>query len=59
MSWRAIEREIIDILRREELLLTDDGGDNVIIDNDGDVIFSITELAKELMRRGVGQGTPR
>lgn len=52
--WRKLERELIDILKRQDAPLVDDGGDVVIIDNDGDVLFSITELAKELIDRGIG-----
>ena len=58
--WRALERELIDILRSEGADIVYETGDSFVVDMDGaHVIFSITDLAKELMRRGIGQGTPR
>lgn len=57
MSWRTIEKELVDICRAEGLELDESFGDKVV--KQGDLILiSLTELAKELMRRGIGQGTP-
>jgi hypothetical protein len=57
--WRAIERELVDILKAESADLYYEAGDTFLVDEEHHVIFSITELAKELMRRGIGQRTPR
>jgi hypothetical protein len=60
MSWRVIEKELVDILRGEGLELDiNDAADKVVKDDDGFDYLNVTYLAKELMRRGVGQGTPR
>ena len=59
MSWRTIEKELVDILRRDGVSLHYDSGDTFVLYDDRFTIFSITDLAKELMRRGIGQGTPR
>ena len=59
MSWRLLERELVDICRAEGLELGESHhGDKVIKQGDL-IILSLTDLAKELMYRGVGIGTPR
>lgn len=51
-EWRTIEHELIDILRSEGVDLTDNAGDTVVVQGDL-VVFSITDLAKELENRGI------
>lgn len=58
MTWRPIEKELVDICRAEGLELRDADGEIVITQGDL-VLISITELAKGLARRGIGQGTPQ
>lgn len=58
MSWRFLEKELVDICRSEGLEIRSDDGEAVITQGDL-ILLSLTDLAKELMRRGVGIGTPQ
>lgn len=54
MSWRKLEIEIIDILRKECVPIDNIDGDTVVPEHDSPfILFSITELAKELVNRGI------
>ena len=55
MTWRRIESALVDILKSEGLDLADEGGDTVVLDR-GIILFSVTELAKQLEERGVHGG---
>lgn len=61
MSWRPLEQELIDIIRRDgfEVVPDHNTGDHYLDIYGPDDGLNITELAKELMRRGVGIGTPQ
>lgn len=60
MSWKAIERELVDIFRGDGHDVDEytESGDKIVKQGDL-VLLNITEIAKELSRRGIGQGTPR
>jgi hypothetical protein len=55
MNWRRIESAIVDILKAEGLDLANEDGDTVVLDR-GIILFSITELAKQLAERGIRGG---
>jgi hypothetical protein len=59
MTWQPLERELTAILREDGLVVqvNNQSGDVLIVEGDL-VLFNITDLAKELSRRGIGQGTP-
>jgi hypothetical protein len=59
MTWQPLERELTAILREDGLTVqvNNKSGDVLIVDGDL-ILFNITDLAKELSRRGIGQGTP-
>lgn len=52
IQWRTLERELADIFRKEGLELDSEGGDVVVTDR-GLILFSVTDLAKKLIDRGV------
>jgi hypothetical protein len=55
MDWRKLERELVDILKSEGVGLLSEAGDIVVVRYSGPkrttVLFSVTELAKQLVRR--------
>jgi len=51
MDWRKLERELIDILKTQDVDLTSEAGDTILIDDKGGILFSISDLAKQLALR--------
>jgi len=60
--WRALERELVNILRGEGYFIdqpSETGDILVYVAEGNDAYLNITDLAKALVERGIGQGTPR